>query len=398
MDFLTGYLIPFLVVLTILVFVHELGHYWVARRNGVRVEVFSIGFGPEIFGWTDRAETRWKISWIPLGGYVRFHGDEDAISRPARAGGDGTRDTDPDDGPANDGGTAAPAATGNAIDHSVAFHDKRLGQRAAIVAAGPLANFFFAIFLLAALFGVAGQPYTAPEIGDVRPDSAAAAAGLQPGDRFLEIDGSKIERFEEIQQIVRLHPEEALVAVLSRDGERIEATLRPRMTEVTDRFGTVHRIGLLGVTSNGTTELVHRNPLEATWLAAKETVSLTSMTLTAVGQIIAGSRTAEELGGPIRIAQMSGQMAQTGWISVIYFMALLSINLGLINLFPVPMLDGGHLLFYGIEALRGRPLGQRAQEYGFRIGFALVLSLMLFATWNDLVQLRVVEFVKALMT
>lgn len=370
MDFVVGYLIPFLVILTALVFVHELGHYWVARRAGVRVEVFSIGFGPEIFGWNDRVGTRWKVSWIPLGGYVRFHGDEDAAGRPSSR-----RD----------------------VDRVRAFQSKPLSRRAAIVAAGPAANFLFAIFLLSGLFAVVGQPVTPPDVGVVQAGSAAEEAGLLPGDRFLKLAGRKIERFEDIQQIVRLRPGERLTALIERDGRELSLTVTPHPTEVTDRFGNVHRIGLLGIARGGTV-YVRYGPLESVWRATRETVWLMGATLTAVGQIVVGTRATEELGGPIRIAQMSGEAAQMGWVAALWFTALLSINLGLINLFPIPMLDGGHLVFYAIEWVRGRPLGPRAQDYGFRIGFALVLSLMLFATWNDLVQLKVVQFLKALVT
>jgi regulator of sigma E protease len=370
---IADYLIPFLVVLTVLVFVHELGHYLLARRNGVRVDVFSIGFGPEIFGRTDKAGTRWKFSLIPLGGYVKMFGDANAASQPGEAG-----DVPPD-------------------QQQYAFQYKRLRQRAWIVAAGPLANFLFAIVVLAGLFMIYGQPYTPPVVGQVQPDSAAAEAGIQPGDRIVAIGGTSIERFEEVQRIVRLNPDSQLTIAVRRDGERVEVSARPTRTEVTDNFGNEHVIGLLGVTRSGM-EYRRHGPVRALLQAGEETAALTVGTLQAVGQIISGTRSAEELGGPIRIAQMSGEVADTGTVNLIWFMAVLSINLGLINLFPIPMLDGGHLLFYAIEAVRGRPLGERAQEYGFRIGLALVFTLMLFVTWNDLVQLQVVAFFKQLVT
>ncbi|RDD62182.1 RIP metalloprotease RseP [Ferruginivarius sediminum] len=370
---IADYLIPFLVVLTVLVFVHELGHYLLARRNGVRVDVFSIGFGPEIFGRTDKAGTRWKFSLIPLGGYVKMFGDANAASQPGEAG-----DVPPE-------------------LQQYAFQYKRLRQRAWIVAAGPLANFLFAIVVLAGLFMIYGQPYTPPVVGQVQSDSAAAQAGIQPGDRIVAIDGASIERFEEVQRIVRLNPDSQLTIAVRRDGERVEVSARPTRTEVTDNFGNEHVIGLLGVTRSGM-EYRRHGPIRALLQAGEETAALTVGTLQAVGQIISGTRSAEELGGPIRIAQMSGEVADTGTVNLIWFMAVLSINLGLINLFPIPMLDGGHLLFYAIEAVRGRPLGERAQEYGFRIGLALVLTLMLFVTWNDLVQLQVVAFFKQLVT
>ena len=377
MEFINGlfsFAVPFLVILTILVFVHEMGHFLIARRYGVRVEVFSIGFGREIFGWTDRAQTRWKFSLIPLGGYVKMFGDANAASQP---GGDVERLT--------------PA------ERAVAFPCQSLRARTWIVAAGPLANFLFAIALLAALFISVGQPFTPPVVGGVVPDSAAEEAGMLPGDRIVGIDGDSIERFEDVQRIIRSAADQTLSVKIVRDGETIVLTAVPKVSEQIDSFGTRHEIGLLGVTRSGV-EYVRHGPVEAVWRASVETWDLTVATLHAVGQIIAGTRGAEELGGPIRIAQMSGTVAETGLVSVMWFMAVLSINLGLINLFPIPMLDGGHLLFYGIEAIRGRPLGERAQEYGFRIGLAIVFSLMLFVTFNDLANLEVFDFLKGLVT
>ncbi len=366
MDFtgdLLGFVVPFLVILTILVFVHEMGHYLIARWNGVRVEVFSIGFGPEIFGWNDRAKTRWKFSLIPLGGYVKMFGDLNAASLPD-----------------------ARIVNMSDDEQSEAFPYKRLGQRTWIVAGGPLANFLFAIVLLAGLFSFVGQPFTPAVVGSVQEDSAAEEAGILAGDRIIAIDGGEIERFEEVQRIVRLAPDQPLRVTVLRDGGEVELTATPRRTEFSDNLGNKQEIGLLGVTRSGV-EYVKHGPLEASWRAVEETISLTLGTLKAVGQMVTGTRSAKELGGPIRIAEMSGQVAEIGMVSVIWFMAVLSINLGLINLFPIPMLDGGHLLFYAIEAVRGRPLGERAQEYGFRIGLALVLSLMVFATWNDIVRI-----------
>lgn len=363
-----NYGVMFLVVLTVLVFVHELGHYCAARRNGVKVEVFSIGFGPELFGFTDRAGTRWKFSAIPLGGYVKMFGDADVASR-----------------------QGAEAQQMTAEERRISFHHQSVGRRAAIVAAGPFANFLFAILVLAVLFMVYGQPYTPPVIEQVSPDGAAAEAGIEPGDRIVAIDGRNIDRFEDIVQTVLLNPGRMLVFVVERDGQRLEKRVTPRAVQVEDRFGNQQTIGRMGVL-RGADAFIKRDPFSAVWHAGRETLSLSIGTLQAVGQMISGDRGTEELGGPLRIAQMSGQVAQTSFVALIWFMAILSINLGLINLFPIPMLDGGHLLFYGVEAVRGRPLGERAQEYGFRIGLALVLTLMVFATWNDLVHLRVVEF------
>ena len=369
------YLVPFLLILTVLVFVHEFGHYLIARWNGVRVEVFSIGFGAELFGWWDSAGTRWKFSTIPLGGYVKMFGDADASS----------------------GLPAAGLARLGQTEREVSFHYKRLGQRAAIVAAGPAANFVFAIAVLAVLFMTFGQPYTPAEVGQVQPGSAAEEGGMRPGDVMLSIDGRHIARFEDVQQAVRLNPGTPMTIVVRRDGREIELHITPSRTELTDRFGNRYEIGLLGIARSGM-EYVKRDPLTALLQAGSETWDLSVGTLRAMWQIVIGTRAVDELGGPLRIAQMSGEVAQGGIVAVLWFMAVLSINLGLINLFPVPVLDGGHLLFYAAEAVRGKPLGHRAQEYGFRIGLALVLTLMVFATWNDLVHLRIVEFVKGLVT
>ena len=370
-----GYILPFLFILTVLVFVHEFGHYFIARRNGVRVEVFSIGFGPELFGWHDRAGTRWKFSAIPLGGYVKMFGDNDASSGLPTAG----------------------LARMTPAEREISFHYKRLGQRAAIVVAGPAANFVFAIAVLAVLFMTFGQPFTPAEVGQVQPGSAAERGGIKPGDVIVKINGASIQSFEDIQQDVRLNPGVPMAIVVKRDGRELTFDVTPTKTELTDRFGNHYEIGLLGIARNGV-DYVKRDPATALMQAGAETWTLSADTLKAMWQIVIGTRGTDELGGPLRIAQMSGDVAQGGIVAVVWFMAVLSINLGLINLFPVPVLDGGHLLFYAAEALRGKPLGQRAQEYGFRIGLALVLTLMVFATWNDLVHLRIVEFVKGLVT
>lgn len=369
------YIVPFLFVLTVLVFVHEFGHYFIARRNGVRIDVFSIGFGPELFGWYDRAGTRWKFSAIPLGGYVKMFGDSDASS----------------------GLPVAGLARMSPAEREVSFYYKRLGQRAAIVAAGPAANFVFAIVVLAALFMTFGQPFTPAQVGQVQKGSAAERAGIKPGDVIVSINGDKVRSFEDVQQDVRLNPGVPMTVTVRRDGHDVSVETTPTKTELTDRFGNRYEVGLLGIAHNGV-NYVRRDPATAILQAGEQTWSLSASTLKAMWQIVIGIRGTDELGGPLRIAQMSGDVAQSGMVAVIWFMAVLSINLGLINLFPVPVLDGGHLLFYAAEALRGKPLGQRAQEYGFRIGLALVLTLMVFATWNDLVHLRIVEFVKGLVT
>jgi regulator of sigma E protease len=360
----------FLVILTLLVFVHEFGHYFVARWNGVRVEVFSIGFGPELFGRRDRAGTRWKFSAIPLGGYVKMLGD----SNPGSA-------------------VAAPPLVPS--EREVAFNNKSVGQRAAIVAAGPVANFVFAVIVLAILFMTFGRPFTPPVVGQVQPHSAAEAGGIRPGDVIEAIDGLAIRRFEDVQQAVRLDPGKPMAIVVKRYGAKIALHVTPKRTELTDRFGNRFVVGLLGITHSGM-DYVKLAPVAALAQAGAETWDLSVATIKGIWQIVIGTRSSDELGGPLRIAQMSGEVAQQGLVATIWLLAVLSINLGLINLFPVPVLDGGHLLFYAAEAMRGKPLGPRAQEYGFRIGLALVLTLMVFATRNDLVHLGIWSWLKNL--
>ncbi len=377
MNFLGGFgtsVFAFLLVLSVLVFVHEFGHYYIARRNGVRVEVFSIGFGAELFGWNDRHGTRWKISALPLGGYVKMFGDAD---------------------PASAQGVELSQMT--AAEKAVSFHHKRLGQRAAIVAAGPLTNFLFAFVALTLLFAIAGQPFMPAKVGEVQPNTPAERAGLLAGDRIIAIDGAAVQRFEEIGQIVSVNLGRSLAVDVLREGRQLTVNVTPEESTTTDRLGNTHRVGLIGVRS-AEPERKRYDPLTAAWQAGSEITGIVSGTFVAIGQMINGSRGTEELGGPLRIAQMSGQVAQAGPYALVWFMAFLSVSLGMINLFPIPLLDGGHLMFYGLEALRGRPLGPRAQEYGFRIGLALVLTLMVFATWNDLVQLRVVDFLRGLIS
>ena len=371
-----GYVVPFLILLTALVFVHEMGHYLVARWCDVRVEVFSIGFGPEIFGYTAKSGTRWKFSAIPLGGYVKMFGESQPV-------------TDRRD-----------ARTKLSDDQlAVSFYNKRLSQRAAIVFAGPFANYLFAIALFAAMFMTFGQAFTPTDIGKVTEGGAAQRAGFKAGDIIREIDGTEIERFQQIQRIVRMSPGIPLSVTVERDGKPLELMVTPKVVDQTDPFGNPQRIGQLGIQRTSEDRvLIRHDPFTAVWRASVESIVLTGSIFKAIGQIISGTRTTKELGGPLRIAKMTGDMWQIGLAGVLSLAALLSINLGLINLFPIPMLDGGHLMFYAFEAIRGKPLGERAQEYGFRIGIALVLALMVFVTWNDLVQLRVVDFFVNLVT
>lgn len=369
------YVVVFLFILTVVVFVHELGHFLVARWAGVRVEVFSIGFGPELFGWTARSGTRWKVSVLPFGGYVKMFGDADAASTPDL----GRQFTEE--------------------EAKYAFPAKKVGYRAAIVAAGPLANFVFGIVAMAIMFMVYGEPRTAPVIGQVQADSAAAEAGLQSGDRILQANGQTVDRFQDLQRVVRMTVGEAVSLRVQRSGQILTVVAQPRITEIKDSFGNLHKTPVLGIVADAeATEFLSHGPLSALAAATRETGEMVSTTLTGLGQMLTGRRQTDELGGPLRIAKGAGQAAKLGLSSVIFYTILLSINLGLINLFPVPLLDGGHLMFYGIEALKGRPLGARAQEYGFRVGLILVFALMLLATRNDLVDLRVWELLKGLIS
>lgn len=374
-QFLWDYVVVFLLILTVVVFVHELGHFLVARWNGVRVETFSIGFGPELFGYTTRSGTRWKVSLLPLGGYVKMFGDADVASAP-----DQRREFTPE-------------------ERKVAFQCKRVYQRAAIVAAGPIANFIFGIIVLAGIFTVYGEPVTAPVIGQVQADSAAAEAGLVPGDRVLQANGESVDRFQDLQRIVRLNVGGPVTLLVERGGQTVRVVARPRVVELTDAFGNVHKTPVLGIVANPeASKVVHHAPWSALVAAGRETESMVSATLTGLGQMLIGERGTEELSGPLGIAKTAGEAAQFGFEAIVSLTILLSINLGLINLFPVPLLDGGHLLFYAVEALQGRPLGPRAQEYGFRIGLILVFALMLLATGNDLVRLPVWKFLKGIMS
>ncbi len=357
------YVIPFLIVLSILVFVHELGHYLVARYNGVGVDVFSIGFGPEVFGWNDRAGTRWKVSWFPLGGYVKMVGDADAASTP---------DHD-----------ALKSMTADIKERSLFY--KTVWQRIAVSAAGPLANYIFAAFIFAILFAVVGQRYTQPVIEGFQPGSVAEQAGFLVNDKIIAINGETIDRFEDVSLFVQSHPGDRLDVVVQRNGSVLTLPVTPELTEIKDVFGNVHKAGKLGI-KGGQPAYIKRAWWNSWWYGIKETLSLSWQTLEALGQIITGTKSADGLGGPLRIAQMSGEIAQSGIVALIWFMALLSVNLGLINLFPVPMLDGGHLFFYFIEAVRGKPLSEKAQEWGFRIGFGIIVMLMILATWNDILH------------
>jgi regulator of sigma E protease len=368
-DTILSYLLPFLFVLTVVVFIHELGHFLVARWCGVAVKVFSIGFGPEIFGFYDRHGTRWRVSWIPLGGYVKFIDDENVASAAGRKAFE-----------------ALPEE-----ERKRSFQGKSLAQRAAIVAAGPIANFVLAIIIFAAIFSIFGERITAAKVDAVAPGSVAERAGFEPGDRIVSIDGSEIGSFSDMQRIVATSPDRELHFVVDRGGANVELTATPERKEITDRFGNTMRIGLLGIQRSASPDdwtLERHDPATALVMGVKESYFVVSRSLAYLYDVVTGREDADQLGGPLRIAQVSGQVATAGFVALLNLAAIISVSIGLINLFPIPMLDGGHLLFYGIEAIRGRPLSESTQEIGFRIGLAFVLMLMIFATWNDLIHLK----------
>ena len=460
LSFLYNNVVLFLLVITLLVYVHEFGHYWIARRCGVKVDVFSIGFGPELFGWTGKKSgTRWRFSLLPLGGYVRFAGDANAASMPA------------------DIGAMDPA------ERASSLQAKPVWQRFAVACGGPFANLLFAILVLAVMYVAVGKPYTPPQLGVIEPDGPAAQAGLRSSDTVVEIDGHSVESFEDILQGAQLFPGVPMDMKVERDGKVKQLTVTPKALDFIDRFGNVHRIGDLGVSgvnalarvgtvvpgspaenagfkaqdlivavdgkavvsfvefatavrakpllnvavtverdgqridltvvpneveatgsdgakirigqigvaSASSSQFRELGPIDAAIKAVGQTWYMTQAIYKVIKQIVLGLRPANEIGGPLRIAKTVGEVSQLGWQAMVSLIIGLSITLGVFNLLPIPMLDGGHLLFYAIEAIRGRPLSPRTQEYGFRIGLILVLSLMVFATFNDLALLKVID-------
>jgi regulator of sigma E protease len=447
-----GYVIPFLFVLTIVVFFHELGHFWVARRCGVKIDAFSVGFGPELFGFNDRHGTRWRFAAIPLGGYVRFHGDDSAASTP----------------------DLNKLEKMSASEKQISFFHQPVRNRAAIVAAGPIANFILAVVIFGGVLYGIGRNMTTPVLEVVRTDGPARLAGLQAGDRVISINGKAVDGYEDILRVVTLSANEKLAFVVERKGKDIATTVTPALREVKDNFGSTHRIGDIGVsrwparanairpnsaamdaglrpgdlilsidgkaveafedlpkivsgalgkklslvvqrgnqrlTLEATPKPHPSNPklgvlgienpskpedtfrkrygvIESIGMGFSETWFVIERTMAYIGGIIVGKESIDQLGGPIRIGQVAGEVAAQSFYDLLRLTAVLSVSIGLLNLFPVPLLDGGHLLFYAIEAIRGRPLSERAQEYGFRIGLAFVMLLMIVATWNDIFQL-----------
>jgi regulator of sigma E protease len=353
----------FVLALAPLVFVHEMGHYLVARWCGIKADVFSIGFGKTLFGWTDKRGTNWRVAAIPLGGYVRFAGDMSPVSEP------------------NDAWLKLPEA-----ERAVTFQSKALWKRAAVVLAGPLTNFLFAILIFAGFALAFGKVSSPAVINSVVVGSPADKAHLQIGDRITAIGGSTVDDFESLSAIVQDNPGSAFEIDYVRAGKLAAVSLVFETKIERDRFGNEYRIGQLGVGS-GKIERIPVGIFEAPVLAVWQTEQTVLRMVGGLWQIISGRRSVQELGGPIKIAQISGQVATMGWLNFLQFLALISINLGFINLLPVPMLDGGHLSFYAIEAIRRKPADPKVMEYAFRSGMALVFGLMIFVTLNDLSRL-----------
>lgn len=360
----------FVLILSVIVFIHEFGHYLAARLCGVKVEVFSIGFGREIFGLYDRAGTRWKFSILPFGGYVKMFGDAGAASTP---------DEDR-------------AEQMSEAERRVSFHHKALWQKALVVVAGPAANFLLTIAILTFFLYTSGMRSTEPVIGEVMPDTPAAEAGLQAGDRILRVDGADIEVFGDIPRHIITNLGTPVMLEIERAGQRMKLEIVPIEYEDTDALGNPVKRPLIGIRSPElkTEDL---NVLQAVGSAVTQTYELCVTSLHFLAQMISGQRSPEELKGPIGIAELSGQVTQSGdntgetFRMILWFIAMLSANLGLINLLPIPLLDGGHLAYYAIEAARGKPLAQKFQEYGFKLGFLIIASLMAFTLFNDLRQI-----------
>jgi regulator of sigma E protease len=364
---LTGYILPFLFVLGLVVFFHEFGHFLIGRWCGVKVDTFSLGFGPELAGFNDRYGTHWRVAAFPLGGYVKFHGDANGASM-----------TD-----------EAALAAMPAGERAVSFVAQKVWKRAAIVAAGPLANFLLAIVIFTGIFYVNGRAILLPMVDGVAAGSAAEAAGFQLGDRIVSIGGIKVDSFEDMQRIVQTASDMELAFGIDRGGKLVKLVATPRRRDVATPFGTT-RVGVLGVQSKSKPENWHVQNygfVDSVKLAGAETWYVVARTGSYLKGLIAGQESTEQLSGPIRIAEMSGAMAKVGLAALLNLAAILSISVGMLNLFPIPLLDGGHLLYYAVEAVRGKAMNDKLQQFGFKVGLMLVTSLMVFATYNDILRL-----------
>lgn len=361
---ITHNLLSFVVILSIIVFIHEFGHYYVAKLCKVKVEEFSIGFGKELFGFNDKSGTRWKICILPFGGYVKMFGDSDPASTPDK---DKIKQFTPE-------------------EKKVSFFYQNVYKRMAIVSAGPAANFILAIIIFTAIFRIQGLTTILPIVDQIKENSAAYEAGIKSGDRILKIDNQEINDFEKVRQIVSLSSDNPLVFLIQREEEQIEINITPKISATKDIFGNEIKVGMVGITASAQ-QFTKLNLVDSFIHANVETYNSSVGILKAIGELLTGRRSVKELGGPVKIAEYSGKSVSMGIMVVLWFMAMISINLGVANLLPLPVLDGGHLLFYIIEAIKGKPLPEKVQEYGFRFGFAVLLALMVFTTFNDVAQL-----------
>jgi regulator of sigma E protease len=362
-----SYLLPFLFILALVVFVHELGHFLVARWLGVAVRVFSLGFGPELVGFTDRRGTRWRLSAIPLGGYVKFLGDENVASA---------------SGPES-------VSKLSPADRAAAFASASVGRRAAIVAAGPMANFLLAILIFTILAAISGRTVIVPEVHAVQPNSPAAEAGFQPGDLIVAVNGGRIDSYIDLQRIVGMNGGHQLLITVNRDGTELTLPVTPRRDVVVDERGNTYPRGLIGIERAPTAEVVvqHYSLPGALWRGVQDTWFILDTSVRYLFRLASGTESIDQLAGPIAIAQFSGEAAALGFLNLMLWAALVSASIGFVNLLPIPLLDGGHLLYYCYEAVRGRPLSERVQEVGFRIGLVLILMLIAVALTNDIGRL-----------
>ena len=364
-----SFIIPFIVLILVVVFIHEYGHYYFARRYGVGVTDFSIGFGKELFGWNDKSGTRWKICWIPLGGYVKFFGDRNVFSQADQE---------------------ELLKKYNKEDQDKLFVTKPLYQRALIVAGGPVANFMLAIFIFLFIYMFVGKDFTPAIIDEVQKDSPAEIAGMKKNDIIVEIDNIKVESILDVSKLIAMSTSEFIDFKVSRYEKEILLKVKPNLVESEDNLGNKinkRMIGIMLSPYNNEIKHIKLGPVKALVHSLNEVYFVTTSSLKYLGSMLTGAGDSSQLGGPIRIAKISGQVAEFGIIPFISMMAYISISLGLINLFPIPLLDGGHLMFYAFEKILGRPLSQKTQEGFFRIGMFLLLSLMFFATFNDLKDL-----------
>ena len=372
-SFITSYLIPFLILIMIVVFIHEYGHYYFAKRFKVGVTDFSIGFGKEIFGWNDKSGTRWKICWIPLGGYVKFFGDRNVFSQADQE---------------------KLIKQYNDIDREKLFVLKPLYQRVLIVFGGPLANFILALVIFFSIYTFVGKDFTPAVINEVQKDSPAMIGGLKQDDIILEIDGNEVQSIMDVSKYITMSSADIIDFKVKRFSDEIILKVKPNTVLGEDNLGNKIQKRMVGIklgAYNNEINHVKLGPVKALYHAANEVIYVSTASLKYIGSMIIGKADTSQLGGPIRIAKISGQVAEFGVLAFISMMAYISISLGLVNLFPIPMLDGGHLMFYTFEKILGRPLSQKTQEGFFRIGIFLLLTLMFFTTFNDLKDLGVLQ-------